>query len=436
MADRAAVISVVFALTFLAFAGGAVTSHFNWLPGSLLNDAFRAADALYIQRSRYSSPYTTNLWQPAFHHGTGVTVHDPRRAMPGYTLYTMGNKQGAFLIDMQGTVVHEWHKDFTEIWADPAHLERMPPLDELIVWRRARIWPNGDVIAVYIGEGITPWGMGLAKLDKNSNLLWSYSGTVHHDVDIGEDGRIYALTHDYVHTPIPGLPRVKPPYLDDRIVILGPDGTELQSIGIIDAFIGSPYQDMLGTLPRSSIGDYLHTNAINVIEAAAADAVPFAKAGDILVSLRDTRTLAVIDPQTAKVVWARRGDWVGQHDPDILENGNMLIFDNMGRLGPGGGSRVVEFNPLTNKTVWQYNGTAKRPFFSALRSAQQRLDNGNTLITESDRGRLLEITADGEIVWEYVNPVRGGPENRYTPVLMWGKRVSMDFARFLDTSHN
>jgi len=32
------------------------------------------------------------------------------------------------------------------------------------------------------------------------------------------------------------------------------------------------------------------------------------------------------------------------------------------------------------------------------------LPNGNVLIAESDSGRLFEVTSDGEIVWEFLNP--------------------------------
>ena len=40
-------------------------------------------------------------------------------------------------------------------------------------------------------------------------------------------------------------------------------------------------------------------------------------------------------------------------------------------------------------------------FYSNLMSGAQRLPNGNTLITEADVGRVFEITASGEVVWEY-----------------------------------
>ncbi|MHC4720712.1 MAG: arylsulfotransferase family protein, partial [Planctomycetota bacterium] len=43
-------------------------------------------------------------------------------------------------------------------------------------------------------------------------------------------------------------------------------------------------------------------------------------------------------------------------------------------------------------------------FFSKRRGSCQRLPNGNTLITESDEGRVFEITRGGETVWEFYEP--------------------------------
>ena len=83
----------------------------------------------------------------------------------------------------------------------------------------------------------------------------------------------------------------------------------------------------------------------------------------------------------------------GQHDPELLPNGHILLFDNHGNyLSPEGISRVIEIDPNTLGIVWQYAGTATRPLASDIRSEQQRLPNGNTLIVESDGGRLVEVT--------------------------------------------
>jgi outer membrane protein assembly factor BamB len=84
---------------------------------------------------------------------------------------------------------------------------------------------------------------------------------------------------------------------------------------------------------------------------------------------------------------------------------------------------VIEFDPATYEIVWSYTGDAEHALESRLRSDQERLANGNTLITESDGGRLLEVTPTGEIVWEYVNPVRGGDADEFIPIVSWGQRI-------------
>ena len=43
-------------------------------------------------------------------------------------------------------------------------------------------------------------------------------------------------------------------------------------------------------------------------------------------------------------------------------------------------------------------------------SAVQRLPNGNTLVQLAEPGRMVELTPDGEVVWDYVNPVTWGGE--------------------------
>ena len=121
----------------------------------------------------------------------------------------------------------------------------------------------------------------------------------------------------------------------------------------------------------------------------------------VLVCIRNQDTLVLIDWDTRKLVWAwGQGELSGPHDATLLPSGNILVFDNgLGRNW----SRVVEVNPVTREIVWEYQAPEKYSFYSATRGANQRLANGNTLITESDRGRVFEITPEGEIVWEFLN---------------------------------
>lgn len=127
----------------------------------------------------------------------------------------------------------------------------------------------------------------------------------------------------------------------------------------------------------------------------------------------------------------RIGQIIGQHTAHMIPKGlpgegNILVYDNGGLAGYGSllpglppfwpvtfrsYSRVVEFDPITYDKVWEYtNETDRRSeggdrrFFSWFISSVQRLENGNTLITEGNDGRVFEVTPEGEIVWEYYEP--------------------------------
>ena len=56
--------------------------------------------------------------------------------------------------------------------------------------------------------------------------------------------------------------------------------------------------------------------------------------------------------------------------------------------------------------AWRFESTKETPFFSRDCGHAQRLPKGNTLANESLPGRAIEITKDGEIVWEYRDPFR------------------------------
>jgi hypothetical protein len=270
-----------------------------------------------------------------------------------------------------------------------------PQPDTHVYIEKAVLYPNGDLLAVYVAVGDTPWGYGLVKMDKNSRVLWKYLGHAHHDVDVGRDGNVYLLTQEIGKDDVPRLPAVRPPRIDDHVVVLSPEGRELAKVRLLDAFLRSRHAHLLDTVPWYAVkgsGDYLHTNAIDALDGTAAARLPQATAGRVLLSFREISAIAILDVGKGEIVWAALGPWLRQHDPDLLPNGNVLLFDNQGNPGPGGVTRVIEFDPATQQIVWSYAGSEERPFESAVRASQERLPNGNTLITEADGGRLFEVT--------------------------------------------
>ena len=42
---------------------------------------------------------------------TGLTLHKPEKAYQGYTLFSPMEGSNAYLIDMQGNIVHRWQME-------------------------------------------------------------------------------------------------------------------------------------------------------------------------------------------------------------------------------------------------------------------------------------------------------------------------------------
>lgn len=439
LTERIGKVLLVIAIAFLGAVAGAWLVLADTAPGHYMSDAYRAGTALWAQKTHYLNRYTdTDQWRAARTAHRGVTTYDPGAAFDGYTLYTSGDGAHALLVDMHGKVVYEWRRPFSTVW-DHSAAVKTPQPDDLIYMRKARMFPNGDLLAIYIAAGDTPWGYGMVMLDRDSRVKWRYLQHTHHDFDVGPDGRVYALIHDFSFTKPEGLGFLDEPYLEDYLAILSPDGKEQKRISLLRAMAASPYRRLLYTIPRFASADPLHTNAVQLIDTRLAAHFPFARPGQLLVSLRTLGTVVVLDPQSGRVVWAMRGSWLGQHDPKLLPDGHILMFDNAGNMGGAGISRVLEVDPRTQAIVWSYRGDAAHPLASEIRGAVEREPNGDTLITESDGGRLLEVTPQGRTVWEYINPVRGGPGQGRIPVVSWGQRIPRTalapaFARLLEHS--
>ena len=191
---------------------------------------------------------------------------------------------------------------------------------------------------------------------------------------------------------------------DARVVAA--DGTLLDEISVPLALRSLP-----GLLPPwTDSFDPTHLNDIDIVPAALADAFPMLKEGDLLVSLRNVDLLVAIDPRRKVATWAMAGPFRRQHDPDLLPNGRLLVFDNLGGDPACGRSRVLEIDPVTRRVVWAFEGRGDQTFYAKARGEQQVLPNGNILIVDPHNGRLLEIapSAGNRTVWEWVNMVEPG----------------------------
>jgi hypothetical protein len=396
----------------LAFAGGMVVERYQLFPHDVIDEATAAANDWRANWRHYLQIRSKHLRPTARTEG-GVTRYERGAAWPGDTFLTIfhDNRFGAMLIDMEGRILHRWDVTFSEAFPNQHHLEVAPP-DYDVVLHGSALLPNGDVILNMEGEGAV-------QLDRCSRIVWRLPRTTHHSVDHLPNGDTLIAVDRNRYAPDPRYPRLMPGpegyYIENLILRLRPDGSVAQEIPLMDILYKSGWASLLFFGEDSAIRTEqpTHMNDIEMLRPEMAPAFPQFKAGDVMLSIRNSNTIMIVDGQTWRVKWTMTGPFLYQHDPDFMPNGHILLFDNR-RTGASkpqlGYSRVLEIDPESREIVWSYQGTDKEPFYSDIRGMQQLLPNGNVLVVEAQRGRVFEVAreSDNRIVWEYVNLARQG----------------------------
>jgi hypothetical protein len=309
---------------------------------------------------------------------SGVTHYEHGQAYEGYSLFT-DYGDSAYLIDMRGRVVHTWHF----------------PAGEGGSREYARMLPDGSLLT---------HGPYLFKQAWSSAELWTHKPQVgdafSHDLEILDDGSMLLLSTK-------GMEYLDRPVNIEFIEHVAPDLSLRESWSALKAipelhryYPPNPF-DVKG--PVLGTTDFYHANTLRVLPLTPLGAkdARFRK-GNWLICLREVSLVAIIDQDTKKVVWGwGPGVLDHPHSPTMLPDGQIVLFDNgMNR----GYSRLVKMNPATGTVTWTYEGHPRGEFFTAERGFCQPLPNGNLLVTISGKGRVIELNAEGRVVWEFYDP--------------------------------
>ncbi|MCZ6876356.1 MAG: aryl-sulfate sulfotransferase [bacterium] len=346
-------------------------------------------------------------------HPLGLTTYDAKQAYHGYTLFTPMTGTATYLIDMQGSIVHRW---------------ALPGCPGTY----GHLLDNGNLL-INIRTGNEPLKFGgrgerIVELDWDDALVWEYADvSLHHDFCRLPNGHTMVLGWERVPDVIAAQVQGGLPDTEHEQGMWGDYFREVTpDHRVVWEWHGYQHleanTDVIAPLHQRQ--EWTHANTCEVLPD-----------GNLLTSFRAINTIGIIDRQTDDFVWkwgaAQLG---GQHDPNPLPNGQILLFDNgwhTRRVAPFPGSRVIEVDPQTDEIGWTYETKPSWAFFSSFISGAQRLDNGNTLICEGMHGRIFEVTPTGEMVWQFVNPFFGYDER-------WGNvntvfrayRYSPDFPGF------
>jgi arylsulfotransferase ASST len=386
-------------------------------------------------------------------------IQDESSAFEGYTLFAPISYTTTYLVNNDGNLVHSWPSSYQPgnvvYLLEDGRLLRTGIIGNTIFTSGG----SGGKIQKIAWDGSLEWDYTYSSTEHLQ----------HHDVEILPNGNILMIAWEYKSKAAAILTGRDPALINagklwpDTVIEVEPSGLTGGNIvwewHLWDHLIQDydPARNFYGVVadnpqlvdinhtgrPGSGPADWTHINAIDYNE----------ELDQILLSVHNFDEIWVIDHSTTTTEsashsggnssrggdilyrWGNpqtygRGDasdqkFFGQHDAQWIENGlpgegNILVFNN-GDTRPGNYSSVEEIDPPVDESgtyylapgasfgpetqTWIYTADNPSDFYSSHISGAHRMEDGHTMICEGETGRLFEIDADEEIVWQYVNPV-------------------------------
>jgi hypothetical protein len=398
----------------------------------------------------------------------GVFIHE-EEAFPGYTLFCTDNQETVYLIDNEGRFVHSWPGPYQPAFSvyllengDLVRTERISvstPFNaagrggriERYDWDGNSIWsfdywsdlyiqhhdievlPNGNVLIIAweyktaaeaIAAGRDPsllpggalWPDHVIEVEptlpSGGNIVWEWHVWDHLIQDFDPSKANYGVVEDH-------------PELVDINFVVGAGYEEWNHTNAV--FYHEAFDQIILTTRKMSeiwVIDHSTTTA----EAAGHTGGLRGKGGDLIYRWGNPLVYKRGDVNDQTLFKPHCAYWIPPGHPG---EGNILIFNNGNNRPGGNASSVDEIVPPSDASgdyptlspgetygptslAWTYFDPVLGNFFAENKSGAQRLPNGNTLICNASKsspgGTFFEVTAKGETVWRYVNPVAGaGP---------------------------
>jgi hypothetical protein len=343
--------------------------------------------------------------------GVGFRGIDKARAYPGFTMFApnAATNRTVYLIDMQGVVVHRWEMPYS------------PGLHGYLT-QRGTLFYNGKIPnETHLGKSPFMGGSAM-EVDWNGKVLWEVKHPEHHhDGILLRNGNVMLICARELAPEIARRVRGGRAGSEyeggrmnaDYLLEVTTDGKVVWEWHVADHL--DPEKDHIAG-EQDARDEWTHANGLSEMPD-----------GNILLSCRNTSIVMMINRRTGEIYWKLGPPPLsGQHAPYLLDNGHVLLFDNgphrLDETFPY--SRVLEIDPATKTIAWKFQESLPQNFFSDRISNARRLPNGNTLINEGVFGRFFEVTTDGSVVWEYVNPYFGGPPNAQSNAVFRVQRYS------------
>lgn len=213
---------------------------------------------------------------------------------------------------------------------------------------------------------------------------------------------------------------------DDAMAQLSPNGETLFEKSIVSILD----ENSLGYLIYGrglSVDDPIHINDIQPVLQDGS----FWKKGDVFVSIRHQSMVFLYRPSSNQIMWHKIGPWIHQHDVDILDDHRIAIFDNDARLngysewivGKANNEYIYDFKTDTLSTPYR-DAFIALDIRTPIEGRGEILPSGEIFVEESTAGRLLQFSADSEVIWQYINRAAS---NGKVYRLNWSRLISREY---------
>lgn len=383
----------------------------------------------------------------------GVFVNEPG-AQPGYTFIDCLRSPDLYLIDLEGRIVNQWESEFEA--GNMLYL-----LDNGSLLRAADPGPLNDTEIVEPGDG----GL-IERFNWEGEKTWSFvyndpQVRQHHDIEPMPNGNVLLIAWEH-HTyeeaismgrnpaTMPGEGEPLYPVQIAEVHRTGPESGEVVwSWHAWDHLVqdfdpdaenhGDP-ADHPNRIDLNHIwqpaSDWLHCNSIDyneeldqivisvnrfneiwIIDHGTSTKEAAGPAGDLLYRWGNPRTYGHGTVEDQVLYGQHDAQWIPEGSPGA---GSISIFNN-GKDRPEGPFSTVELiePPLLEDGSYHRNeGEPYGPsepelafiydppedFYSRYLSGAEVQPNGNILACAAGWGHLVEMTPEGEVVWEYISP--------------------------------
>ncbi|MDA1021249.1 MAG: aryl-sulfate sulfotransferase, partial [Cyanobacteria bacterium] len=271
--------------------------------------------------------------------------------------------------------------------------------------------------SIVFGNGRGP----LVKLDVCSNIEWISDRYFHHSIELNSKGNlvvpIVTKSNENYFAPVSGPDANPGNFQDDAFAEVSMEnGKVMNETSITKILIENEYHNIV-LQSLSTTDDLIHLNDAEPINFTDG----FVREGDIMLSMRNTSSVALYRPSTNKIVWLQQGPWRQQHDIDYQGNGVFTIFgnDSYQNRSLRGYSTIYSYDIKTTSAV-ELLALNKPAIFTGTEGLHQIISENEIMIEETNKGIIHIMDKEGQDQLRYVSKLN----KSYHSALHWSRFIN------------